>query len=814
MRRLALAFLLQAGQLLGQDVKACADADAAWLKCEQVEKISIASGATECQFRRVFYTCILQEGCYNADAACRDQGNPVSCRELCENEPNLADCVDERDLPPPQDYHLCPHLLKGMVSTPPPTLEDFLAAPALPYTFIVWTSFTNTESADPATLLPALLPPAIAIVLASAMQLNPLAISVQEPISHSKGSLTLPGSLAAPIWTQHTSFLSLNIHIRNVSDIQRMQLEAETLLVTAQTQVGLESLAEALTEELDAAFPATSNLQIARLRLVAREGLTIDFPSIAETTTTAPTTTEESKLQLQTWRAWRIRCLEGIIHRWEVAELEFWDRCEDGQLFSGHAITSASHAEHVEDNAFDGDPGFVRTVWLSACSGCSAGTPWLGLDAASNPFRVACVNVVQGATATNMCGRIAVEASKDLTNWEVQGEMLGLNERQSLCVPRTPEDFPSLQCGSLEDGCGGSIQFGACPGSQEICDRNQCICQGRLEVSDVRFSNWECGDHEDGCGATLRFGSCNSSNATCFNNRCKETAFTAAHWRLVCTGNTVARWVVREVRFHADGLCVIPHTTYRAARSSGSQYSQNPALFAFDGETSTSWISSCHACEPLEAWLSLEFTTDVVVRCVRIYQHSSTSQQCPSLALEYSDDGTVWSRRHDYGSTGLTIGESSQLEADMDAKFVAEEVFVEERFAYVWRITCMQEMRVPWKVREFNFFDNEECSNSLRGAVTDILESAPSTWPPGNAYDQSESTIWRTQCGECDGTSDSCACQPGEAYIGARFLRRVRPRCFSVTQLEENRGLCNKLAIHFSDDTGQVQSWTLRSDLR
>ena len=117
------------------------------------------------------------------------------------------------------------------------------------------------------------------------------------------------------------------------------------------------------------------------------------------------------------WRAWRIRCLEGIIHRWEagkacglrikgvpcyflagdfsigwwlvvsipmhlasvsfrirkVAELEFWDRCEDGQLFSGrlsiecpsdsslgleilgkcmgagHAITSASHAEHVEE---------------------------------------------------------------------------------------------------------------------------------------------------------------------------------------------------------------------------------------------------------------------------------------------------------------------------------------------------------------------------------------------------------------------------------------------------------------------------------
>ena len=798
------------------------NAAAALQKCEQVEKISIASQATPCEYRRVFYNCMLLEGCYY-NAACRQDQNAVVCIELCEAETILPTCVHEQNLAPPQDYHLCPHIPKDLVSTQAPTLDDFLAAPALPYTLTVWTSFRALDSADPATLLPTVLPAAMGKALASLFQLDPLAVVVNQPISHVKGALTLPGSLEAPDWTQHTSFMSLNIHIRNNSDIQRMQSLADlTLLEGFQTEdrAGLEVLEESLAQELDLAFPVAANLELARLQVNAKKGITEEFPTLSETTSEAvTTTTEEPKLQIQRWRAYRVRCMLGTVHRWEVAELHFFaDRCpENGgtQLFQGYEpISSESYEDHPAVNAFDLDPNATRTIWLSSCAGCAAGSTWIGLDAVNSSFRVACVQLSQAQTATNMCGNISLEASNDLITWEVLGEIHGLEEHLSLCVPRTARDFPTLQCGTLADACGGDLQLGRCAGSQEFCDANVCVCQGRLQVTDNAFSTWECGDYEDGCGGNLRFGNCdNSTNASCSNHRCKEDAFAAVFWRLICTGSTVGRWVVREVRFHTDGLCVVPFTSFRRAKSSGSQYAEYPAILAFDGERSTSWISSCHACEPNEAWLGLEFVDSVVVRCVRILQNPRTSQQCPTFSLEYSDDGVTWTKRHEYGATGMTIGEEAQLEADMDEKFNVEDTFVEDRYAYLWRIACMERLEVPWKVREFDFFDDEACSNSLRGAVTDILQSSESSWPAKNAFDRNEYTVWRTQCGDCldIGASSSCACLPGEAYIGLRFLRPVRPRCLVLQQLEEGRGQCRKLSIYLSDDIQEQRSWTLRS---
>lgn len=817
----ALLLLLQVA------ASASCDANAALSKCEQVEKISIASGAAECEYRRVFYTCMLQEGCYY-NPACNDGFTAVHCSELCAAEPLLATCVETPNRPAPQDYHLCPHLPKDLVTTAPPTLEDFLAAPALPYTFTVWISFRAVESADPASLLPALLPAAIGKSLGSFFQLDPLAVVVQE-MSHSKGALTLPGSVAAPTWTQHTSFISLNIHIRNVSDIQRMQtLVDSTLVGSFQTEArdGLDALEERLAQELDSVFPEASNLQLARLQIQAITGLTSDFPALAETTTELTTTTEVPKLQLQRWNAWRVRCMEGVVYRWEVAELQLWAsdcpapssaHTDRPHLLRGagyRAISSPSFAEFLPENAFDGEPNLQRTAWLTACVGCSSGETWIGLQG-EEPFRVACVVLWQGQSGTSMCSRTVVEASDSLTTWEVQGEMDELNEVQTLCVPRRPQDFPDLNCGTLADGCGGEVRFGDCPGLRQLCESNRCVCQGRFEVSEPRFQGWDCGSYEDGCGGSLRFGLCdNSTNTTCVNHRCKDDVFSAAHWRLVCTAQTVGRWMVREVRFHTDGLCVIPHTTFRRATSSGSQYADFPAVMAFDGEAETTWISSCHGCPARKAWLALEFQTRVVVRCVRIHQSSRTSQQCASLSLEYSDDGLTWTERYKYGSAGNTIGEQEQLEADMDAIFVPEDVFVEQRFAYQWRIACLERLQVPWRIREFDFFDDEECSNSLRGVVSEIFEASPSSWPASNAYDRNEQTVWRTQCGECNqAVGDTCACTPGQAYIGLRFLRRVRPRCVVVHQPEEGKGLCKTLAVQLSDSLGlQLDTWISRKD--
>eukprot|EP00434_Breviolum_minutum_P044292 symbB.v1.2.039546.t1/scaffold6622.1/size16656/2 len=131
--QLALRLVVLFQALIPTLTQSTCNAAAALQKCEQVEKISIASQATPCEYRRVFYNCMLLEGCYY-NAACRQDQNAVVCSELCEAETILPTCVHEQNLPPPQDYHLCPHIPKDLVSTQAPTLDDFLAAPALPYT--------------------------------------------------------------------------------------------------------------------------------------------------------------------------------------------------------------------------------------------------------------------------------------------------------------------------------------------------------------------------------------------------------------------------------------------------------------------------------------------------------------------------------------------------------------------------------------------------------------------------------------------------------------------------------------------------------
>eukprot|EP00913_Durusdinium_trenchii_P023947 g22489.t1 len=67
----------------------------------------------------------------------------------------------------------------------------------------------------------------------------------------------------------------------------------------------------------------------------------------------------------------------------------------------------------------------------------------------------------------------------------------------------------------------------------------------------------------------------------------------------------------------------------------------------------------------------------------------------------------------DVGDAGFTVG-IEMTPANSEKKHCSD-VFVEQRFAYQWRIACLERLQVPWRIREFDFFDDEECSNSLRG---------------------------------------------------------------------------------------------------
>src|SRR5206468_2970811 len=71
-------------------------------------------------------------------------------------------------------------------------------------------------------------------------------------------------------------------------------------------------------------------------------------------------------------------------------------------------------------------------------------------------------------------------------------------DNQCVCQPKTAADFPTAQCGSMPNGCGGTIMFGTCTGAQQLCVSNECVCQPKT-CADFAGMNL-CGQVPDGCG--------------------------------------------------------------------------------------------------------------------------------------------------------------------------------------------------------------------------------------------------------------------------------------------------------------------------
>ncbi len=65
----------------------------------------------------------------------------------------------------------------------------------------------------------------------------------------------------------------------------------------------------------------------------------------------------------------------------------------------------------------------------------------------------------------------------------------------------------SVECGSIADGCGGSVQCGGCPGGH-ACDAGQCVEVPCTPGGDCLEEGVECGAIADGCGDFIDCGSC------------------------------------------------------------------------------------------------------------------------------------------------------------------------------------------------------------------------------------------------------------------------------------------------------------------
>src|SRR5262245_7349702 len=99
-------------------------------------------------------------------------------------------------------------------------------------------------------------------------------------------------------------------------------------------------------------------------------------------------------------------------------------------------------------------------------------------------------------------------------NWEIDGDTNVGGQSYPLitrvadllaeggCTPN--RNCPTNSCGTIADGCGGTLNCGSCSGGA-VCSNNQCVtaCQ-------TAQCGTSCGTIDDGCGGTRDCGGCPS----------------------------------------------------------------------------------------------------------------------------------------------------------------------------------------------------------------------------------------------------------------------------------------------------------------
>ena len=96
------------------------------------------------------------------------------------------------------------------------------------------------------------------------------------------------------------------------------------------------------------------------------------------------------------------------------------------------------------------------------------------------------------------------------------------------CVPTSCEAAGAM-CGTIDDGCGGVLNCGGCASGEQCNGSNQCECAPM--TCDMAGAN--CGAMDDGCGNSLDCGSCGTGEA-CVANVCECIPTTCLDEGAVC----------------------------------------------------------------------------------------------------------------------------------------------------------------------------------------------------------------------------------------------------------------------------------------
>src|SRR3989442_7126848 len=173
----------------------------------------------------------------------------------------------------------------------------------------------------------------------------------------------------------------------------------------------------------------------------------------------------------------------------------------------------------VDIDPVNGGNNSFASIWLSAVS--TSGGPTIAITS-SNP-QVASVppsvTIPPGSNVENVTiatSPVASTTTVTITGTEGPRSLSDtLTVQASSCTPTTCS-AQGKNCGSISDGCGGTLNCGTCPAGQ-ACISN--VCSASCTPTTCSSLGFNCGSASDGCGGTLSCGTCGSGQ-TCTNNVC------------------------------------------------------------------------------------------------------------------------------------------------------------------------------------------------------------------------------------------------------------------------------------------------------
>lgn len=112
-----------------------------------------------------------------------------------------------------------------------------------------------------------------------------------------------------------------------------------------------------------------------------------------------------------------------------------------------------------------------------------------------------------------------------------EGGVCRMDSLACTCTPTTCA-AQGKNCGSIPDGCGGTLNCGTC-GSNQTCTSNVCVAS--CTPTTCAAQNRQCGTIPDGCGGTLTCGTC-STGLECVDNRFCDTPCPTGEYR--CCDNS------------------------------------------------------------------------------------------------------------------------------------------------------------------------------------------------------------------------------------------------------------------------------------